>query len=300
MTIIRPYDQCLTIANDAVRLSVAPDLGAAVLAFDFIGEGTSVPVFRRTPDVIDSAFECAMTIMLPWVNRISIGGIWTAGNFHPIEPNLPGEPFPNHGNGFQSAWAIPAQSETSISLALYSNGPGPYCYHASYDLSLDGTTLVARLEIKNCSRLRLPFGAGFHPWFERRPSVGLKAAAGKVWLEDERYIPTEAVSVDSVPDFDFRSRNHLPDRWINNSFTGWDGEAEITWPERALRLKVSSPATQCYHIYSPAGDAPFFCFETETHIPDAANLLPANAAGAPAWLSQGEMLIHEARFEVLR
>lgn len=300
MTTIRPYDQSLTLANDEVLLVVAPGLGASVLAFDLVADGGSIPLFRRTPDSIESVFDCAMSIMLPWVNRISGGGIHADGMFHPIAPNLPGEPFPNHGNGFQSMWQVASQSATAASLTLSSEGPGPYAYDATYDLSLRGASLVARLEVTNRSSCRLPFGAGFHPWLPRTPDVRVTAFAEQVWLDDHRYIPTEAVDLHSVPDFDFRSGNRLPSRWINNSFVGWDGFAEIAWPEKAMVLRISAPGTHCFHIYSPGDAAPFFCFETETHIPDGANLLRESAMGAPAWLRHNKTLVHEARFEVGR
>lgn len=300
MTRIHPYDHGLTITNEALRVTVAPDLGASVLEFESIAGDASVPILRRTPNVIEGAFDCSMQVMLPWVNRISGGGIRADGQFHPLEPNLPNEAFPNHGNGFQSAWTVAAHAKTSISMALHSIGPGPYVYYASYDLRLDDASLVARLEIRNRSKLRLPYGAGFHPWFERHAGISLQAAADRVWLEDPRYIPTEPVSIDAVPDFDFRSGNALPRRWINNSFTGWDGIADIDWPEQGIRLRIRSPGTGCYHVYSPGPEASFFCFETETHIPDAANLVPETATGAPAWLRQSEVLVHETRFEVLR
>lgn len=299
MTSIRPYDQCLTIANDRLRLTIAPDLGASVLSFDAIGS-SPIPIFRKTPESIETVFDCAMSVMLPWVNRISGGGIRVGDVLHPIEPNLPDEPFPNHGNGFQSAWTVLAHSPTSVSLVLHSVGPGPYVYSARYDLSLTGAALIARLEVKNRAKLRLPFGAGFHPWLPRTAEVALKATADRVWLEDARHIPTVSVPLEEVPDFDFRSARRLPERWINNSFVGWYGTADIVWPEQALRLRISSPGTRCYHVYSPSRDAPFFCFETETHIPDAANLVADNEPGAPTWLQPGELLIHETRFEVLR
>ena len=111
-----------------------------------------------------------------------------------------------------------------------------------------------------------------------------------------RFIPTRSVAIDQVPDFDFRKANTLPRRWINNSFVGWNGLAEIVWPERQLRLSVNTPDTSCYHVYSPDDRAGFFCFETETHIPDAATLIQAEQQGAPDWIPPGGVLTHEARF----
>lgn len=295
---IDPYVDSITLENGDIRLVVAPRFGASVVSFDRVGADQAVEIFRRTPDNIESALECAMPVMLPWVNRISRGGLVVGGKLHPLEPNIPGEPFPNHGNGFQSEWSVLEQSLTSITLGLNSDGPGPYVYDAEYDFALDGLALLARIELVNRSAQALPFGIGLHPWLPRTPGTTLEAFASDVWLEDERYIPTQSVPLDDAPEFDFRAANSLPGSWINNSFVGWNGIAEIFWPDRQFRLSVSSPDTACYHVYSPDRHARFFCFETETHIPDAARLLQAGTVGAPDWLQPGEALVHEAQFKV--
>lgn len=300
MTSIDPWVDSITIGNDALQLTVAPDIGASILAFNYVGEGRPVHIFRETSPRIDSVFDCSMQVMLPWVNRVSGGGFVSDGVFHALELNVPGEPFPIHGNGFQSAWDTVATSETSVSLALRSDGPTPYAYNARYLLELVDAVLTARLEVTNKTPLPLPFGAGFHPWFPRTPQATLMAQADHVWLEDERYIPTRPVPVGEIPDFDFRSANRLPRRWINNSYVGWNGVAEILWPEHELRLEMSSPATVCYHVYSPSDQSPFFCFETETHIPDGVNLVSEGEIGAPTRLGRGDTLVHQAQFMVIR
>lgn len=298
MRTINPYLDTVTLKNGDLELVIAPRLGASIGAFDSVGAGQRVEIFRRTADTVQSALECAMPIMLPWVNRISGGGIIVAGELEAIEPNLPGEPFPIHGNGFLSEWQVLDQSHLSITLGLNSTGPGPYVYDVRYELSLDGPILTARVELVNSTAKTLPFGIGFHPWLPRTPGTTLEAFATDLWLEDERYIPTRSVSVEDLPYFDFRTPNTLPSGWINNSFVGWDGVAKIVWPERQLRLTVSAADSACYHVYSPGSDAPFFCFETETHIPDAARLLPAGVLGAAEWLKAGEVFVHETKFKV--
>lgn len=298
MKTINPYTDSIRLENDDLRLAVAPHLGASVLSFDRIDGDGDVEIFRRSPDSIENAVECAMPVMLPWVNRISSGGIIVGDEMHSLEPNIPGEPFPNHGNGFQSKWNVLKRSPTSTTLELHSSGPGPYIYEAQYDLRLDDMSVHARIELVNRSTKILPFGIGLHPWLPRTPRTTLEAYARDVWLEDERYIPTRSIALDDAPEFDFRLGSCLPEGWINNSFVGWKGVAEIVWPERQLRLSISSPDATCYHVFSPGRHAGFFCFETETHIPDAARLLQAGTAGAPKWLQPGESIVHEARFKV--
>jgi len=295
---INPYLDCVTLENGDLRVVIAPRLGASVVAFDRIGADHDIEIFRRTSESVESALECAMPVMLPWVNRISGGGIVVDGELQPIAPNMPGEAFPIHGNGFQSEWQVLDRSHLSVALELRSNGPGPYIYDARYDLTLDGPTLTARIELANRAAKALPFGIGFHPWLPRTPGTTLEAFASDIWLEDERYIPTRSASVENLHGFDFRKANMLPRRWINNSFVGWDGVAEIIWPESHIRLSIESRHTSCYHVYSPSDQAGFFCFETQTHIPDAARLLQGGDAGAPDWLEPDEVLLHEVRFKV--
>jgi aldose 1-epimerase len=296
---VDPYLDSITLENGDLRFIVAPRLGGSVVAFDRVGTAENIEIFRRTAKNIESALECAMPVMLPWVNRISGGGIIVDGELQPISPNVPGERFPIHGNAFKSEWQVLGRSHLSVGLELSSNGPGPYAYDARYDLALDGPALTARIELVNRAADTLPFGIGFHPWFPRTPRTTLEAFATDIWLEDERYIPTRSVSVEDLHGFDFRKASRLPGGWINNSFVGWNGAAKIAWPERHLRLSIRSQHTACYHVYSPNDEAGFFCFETQTQIPDAARLLQAGDVGAPDWLGSGAVMVHEVRFEVM-
>ncbi len=297
---INPYLDCVTLENDDLKLVIAPRLGASIVAFDHLRADHDVEIFRRTPDRIESALECAMFVMLPWVNRISGGGIVVDGGLHPIPPNVPGEMFPIHGNGFQSRWQVLDQSLTSLTVGLHSDGPGPYVYDARYQLTIEGPVLTGRIELVNRAAKVLPFGMGFHPWFPRTPGTTLKAFATHVWLEDESYTPTRAVPVEDLDNFNFCNATTLPAGWINNSFVGWNGVAEIVWLEHQRKLVVISAEADCYHVYSPDQHARFFCFETETQIPDAARLLKAGDLGAPNWLEPGQTLVHSVQFDVTR
>ena len=68
--------------------------------------------------------------LVPWSNRISGGGFQFDGRFHAVEPNVPGEPFPIHGDGFQRAWRIAGHSATEAELVLDDGAIGPYRYAA--------------------------------------------------------------------------------------------------------------------------------------------------------------------------
>jgi len=73
-----------------------------------------------------ASFDLASILLVPWSNRISGGGFTFAGKSHPLQPNLPQEPYPIHGNGFSSAWSVEDATATSAELSLMSEGPGPF------------------------------------------------------------------------------------------------------------------------------------------------------------------------------
>jgi len=66
---------------------------------------------------------------------------------------------------------------------------------------------------------------------------------------------------------------------IDNAYTGWSGEACISWPEHQLALTMHVPDILnrgqhdglCLLYRPPAGHA--FCFEPVTHLIDAFHIL---------------------------
>jgi aldose 1-epimerase len=249
------------------RLVISPAAGAAILRWDALMPGRP-PLPLMKPTTSGQAFGCQL--LVPFSNRISGGGFDFGGRFHAVEPNVPGEPFPIHGDGFQRKWWVAAQSKTSAELRLDHGAIGPYRYAARVSYALDDGALVAALTIENRAPVALPYGLGFHPWFPRHAGTTLQAKAARVWLEDERHLPTgvEPVAAHSV--WDFSRGAPLPQRWVNNGFDGWDGRAEIVQPEDGVVLSMAaSSALGVYILYSPASDAGFFCFEPVSHTVDA-------------------------------
>jgi aldose 1-epimerase len=72
---------------------------------------------------------------------------------------------------------------------------------------------------------------------------------------------------------DFNISRSVPDRWVNNWFSGWDREARIDWPRRGIRADITAgEGLDQYVVFSPSGAADFFCFEPVSHPVDALNL----------------------------
>ena len=107
----------LAIADGVAEAAIVPVLGAGLASYDLVDGAGRAALFRPCRDPSRAqAFDLASNLLVPWSNRISGGGFWFAGQFHPLEPNLPGEPYPIHGDGFSSPWSAERSSRSSAEL----------------------------------------------------------------------------------------------------------------------------------------------------------------------------------------
>ncbi len=284
----------------SLSVEVVPSIGGGLARFDLARGGRRVEVFRAWPEGGSTdPNSLGLYVLAPWSNRISGGGFAFGGTFHALAPNVAGEPCPIHGDAWQEPWPIESHDDRHVRMVRDAAGPGPYRYRAQLDYGLFSYGLSARLKLTNRGDQPLPFGAGFHPWLPRTQGTRLEAAAEGVWLEDARHLPTERVPVASRPDWNFARPRALPAAWINNGFTGWNRRATVTWDDRDLALDIlASPPIGTYILFSPSGDASFFCFEPVTHAVDAHNLPPGPEAHGLVVLGPGDAVIAECRFRV--
>jgi aldose 1-epimerase len=290
--------ETVEIAAGDLAAAIVPSLGGGVARFDLKRDGSSVPLLRPWPDSgTDDPNQLGCYVLVPWSNRVSGGGFKFGGRFHPLLANLAGEAFPIHGNGWTSRWTLTGKSGAHAALELASEGPGPYRYRATLEYLLDPDGMVMRATIANQGDIALPFGAGFHPWFPRTPATRLCAPAASVWLEDSDHLPSGTQPVSLREHWDFSLPQALPQEWINNGFTGWNGRARIEWRDRALALEIeASPPLTTYILFSPGKSADFFCFEPVSHVVDAHNLPGGPTANGLVILGPGKELSVSCRF----
>ena len=255
----------IMLNSGMAQAEIDPDHGAGIVALTFAGH----PILSTgSGRAADSPFAQGMNLLAPFSNRISRPFAFQ-GQTHPIPANLPGEPFAIHGDSFQRRWSVAAQSATAASLTVQGE-IGPFRYDAVVDYSLTPDALSVRLQLTNRTTITLPFGGGFHPWFNRNPSTRLGFRATGHWPEDDRHLPATTAPVQPPPDWRFDPPGSLPKAWINAGFSGWDGVATIHQP--GLDLRIDAPGLTTALVYSPGDHAAFFCFEPVTHPVDAHNL----------------------------
>lgn len=293
-----PTPPSLTLADGFAEAVVVPQLGAGLATYDLMAAGRRLPLFRPCRAIADAGpFDLANNLLLPWSDRISTRGFHFAGKFHPLEPNLPGEPYPIHGNGFSSVWTVETAAADRVELSLTSDGPGSFRYTARASYALEAGALTMSLAVVNRAAEPLPFGLGFHPWIVRTCETFLQAEAERVVFETNDHLPSEEAQVSSRPEWNFASQRGLPGGWINNAFLGWKGRANIFWLDRKLALDIEAdPPLQVYILYSPSAEADFVCFEPVTHPVDAHNRPGGPEANALIVLEPGKWLSATCRF----
>jgi aldose 1-epimerase len=258
----------ITLTAGEAKVQIVPQMGAGLAGL----WAHNLPVLRPwSGRETDGPFALACNLLVPFSNRIS-GGFSFDGQHHAMTPNLSGEPYPIHGDGFRRAWALRDCSPTHADLVLQDGAIGPFLYTAQVHYSLTADSLETRLSVTNEGSSRLPFGLGLHPWFPRDAATRLRFAANGHWPETPDHLPATLEAVPAVQGGPGHDPAPLPDGWINMGFSGWDGCAQISQGPMAASVSLTTSGLGTALLYSPSARADFFCFEPISHPVDAHNL----------------------------
>lgn len=287
----------VTLQNEHLHAQVLPAIGGGLARLDALAGGHQRALLRAcqvldgAPDPTPSQLACFA--LVPWSNRIKGGGFRFQGRRIDVAPNRAGEPCPIHGEGWQQRWEVAARSPTGVELTLDRRQHAPFSYVASLAYRLAGPVLEVRLEVGNYGQSVLPFGLGLHPWLPRTRDVLLRACASGTWQRGDDGLPTTAIAIPD--DWNFSRLRALPDRAIDNVFSGWDGVADIVWTDTGQRLQIS--ADMAYYIVYTRPAVDFFCFEPVDHMINAHNLEGGPARHGLTLLAPGRSLVRTVRFE---
>ncbi|MEQ1534761.1 MAG: aldose 1-epimerase [Burkholderiaceae bacterium] len=263
-------------------LGFVPNLGGGVAAWQLdschaVNNTESVvDLWRLWDGVSTDRYKLASFPMVPWSNRIGLGGFEQDGTFHPIEPNRDGEAYPIHGDGWLQPWVLTQPSDDTVVMTLESHKfqGNPYSYRAEQCFVLHEEGMTQMLSVTHLGDNPLPYGLGQHPWFLRSPNTSLHAQVKGVWLSGADPMPTKNTS-DFPESWNLNHGINVNGTLVDNAFTGWPGEASIRYPDKNLKITMRVPDVQANKdqegfclLYRPEqGSA--FCFEPVTHPIDA-------------------------------
>lgn len=260
------------------HLGLVPSLGGGAAAWQIDHASGVFDLWRPWAGDTDR-YTLASFPLVPWSNRISAGGIDHAGIYYPMKPNRVGEPYPIHGDGWLQSWDLHRPAENIVEMMLDSKAfsGNPYAYFALQRFVLLDGGMDQTLTVTHKGIQPLPYGLGQHPFFQRSPMAQLTAQVQGVWLSGADPLPT-AHTINFPSGWDPRAGMNVDGDMVDNVYTGWSGQAGITWPEHQLTLTLSVPEIQtrglddgyCLLYRPPFGQA--FCFEPVTHPIDAFHL----------------------------
>jgi aldose 1-epimerase len=217
-----------------------------------------------------SPLEFGCFPLVPYSNRIRDGRFQFAGQAIQLPLNFGGHPHSIHGHGWQNSWQVVAQEGHRLCLQYrHEGGAWPFPYLAEQVFSLDEAGLRIDLRLVNMGADPMPCGLGLHPYFPATPETRIEAHIDGVWLTDDEVMPTKW---SPVPDhWDLTKACAVAHMGCDNLFTGWDGTARISWPEKGLGLGMQATANLGFLVvYAPKGED-FFCAEPVSHLTDAFN-----------------------------
>ncbi len=271
------------LENDALKLIIAPDLGASPVAFQMrlndvwhdIMRPTSERNLKRGPSAAFSSYTLA-----PYSNRVRDNLFRFQGREYRLRPNWPdGQTI--HGDVRDRPFQITRPDAQTLECH-YDSRPVqdknfPFDYTLTTTYTLENQTLETRFELTNVSPEPMPAGFGIHPYFARYLNGStddpiLEFHAHGVYDVDERVIPSTAARA-ITPDLDFsspKSAHLLP---IDRVYNGWDGRSSLTWPGSGVKMLIEADPVFGHFVVFNGDPDGTLALEPVTNATDGFNLM---------------------------
>lgn len=286
------------LARGPLSLSLAPALGGGIAVFECCAvSGGNIAIFRPRDASDPSPTSLASFPLVPFVNRVRNGAFSFRGRRVTLAQNMPPDPSPLHGQGWQAPWTVERLGADHAELAYrHEAGEWPWAYEARQTFDLDEGGLSLVLSCTNLSDAPMPCGLGQHPYFPCTAATRLDTRVATAWTIDEHVLPIDQVP--AVGRFDLNDRL-VCGQGLDHGFGGWSGRAIISDPALPFRIVMSSPDADFFQLYSPASGG-LFVAEPVTHANAAMNEPEEEWAGLGLRvLEPGEAMSLTMRVEVL-
>lgn len=259
----------LILSAGPLELQLSPSIGGAISRFENLGPSGRSPVLRKSHSPLQNVLDAASFPLVPFVNRVRGGSFGFRGRTVRLNPNMPGDPSPLHGQGWLNPWTV-ERSDEAEALLTYRHEPGewPWAYEASQEFQLDERGLSLTLSCRNLSDDPMPCGLGQHPYFECDEYTRLDTRVTHAWTIDEHVLPLDKVPAEGR--FDLRNRP-VCGQDLDHGFGGWNGVANIYDDGPSIgQITLRSPNARYFQLYSPKAGG-IFVAEPVTHANAALN-----------------------------
>lgn len=290
----------ISLTAGSYRTELLPEVGGSMASFAWKHPQLGwIELMRPTPSGAGTPAigETANFPLVPFANRLRDSRFTFRGRTVQFPAGPIGKHY-LHGTAWLKPWTV-ERSGTGAARLTHRHEPDawPWAFDTAQDFSLDSGGLTLRMSAKNRSSEPMPFGFGLHPYFPRTPLCRLDAHVEGWWEGDDEVMPTRLTGV--KPDIDPRRGLTISSVVCDNAFTGWNGTAKITWPERGTSLTMTAPASVfgVLFLYVPPG-LDHFCVEPNSHFADAFNMAAAGRTDTGMMvLEPGQEVSAEVRFQ---
>lgn len=275
------------LKRDSLEADIAPETGGGIAAFRAGGRD----IFRCDGNEPSEAGDLGAFPMAPYVNRIARGTFLWRNETIVLPRNFGDHPHPLHGVGWRAAWTCERRGADAarLSLSHKADASWPWDVAMTQDIALTADGLVIALSLTNADVRPMPASIGLHPFFPA-PGAVLRLSADAQVITTPDGIPTglaQTADVEALAD-----GVRVETLALDHCLVGWDGCADIIWPDRRVRIETDPPQS-FVQVFTPPG-ADFFCVEPQSAMPDAVN---RSRSGAVT-LAAGEAMSFETRFLV--
>ena len=183
-----------------------------------------------------------------------------------------------HGFGRRSAWSVVARSESALTMELADSEATravyPFAFRHRVTYRLDGGRLHYEQTVENRGAAPMPFSTGIHPYFQvpltprgERDRCFVRLPACEHLTADARY---EHFSAAAQP---ARELSVAQDA-SGTLFLGGFAQRELALVDPASGLEIilnwqAAPQHRFCALWSRTADAPFYCLEPWTALPNS-------------------------------
>ena len=269
----------VTLEHGAYKLVIAPQFGARIVTFSRDGRD----ILRPTPQLAlanPKVYEFAGFPLMPYSGPLFGPGFTFSGTAYALDRTVREEPSATHGDAWIAPLRIVAQEGSRLDLQYDhepKSGTYPFCFRGEVRFELSEAGLLIFLKVTSRDHRLMPAGIGYHPYFPTPAGTRLRFDAVGVWPADA----PEAVSEPCGPLIDglsFREAPDVSEMVVDRLYEGWDGQAELHYPDGSRTVITADGALDKIQIYS-AWDYPYVCVEPVSNANDGFNRM---AAGVPS------------------
>ena len=263
----------IKLKNSNARLNILPDYGGKISNLSFDG----FEIFRPLPiDNIEllKSSKGGNFALVPFSNRIKNSQFMFKNTIYKLNKSNNVAPHTIHGHGYLYKWDVIEQSFNSVLISYRhenSKFGWPWAYDVKQEVILDDYTCSIGLTITNRSNSEMPFGFGFHPFFNFNDDIKLEFDADREWLGFPEHFPTKTQPIKD--NFNIKNGKSLWKKEKTVSYEGFKGNVKIHWVNYNKSLILQADKIFNHLIVHVPKGGNYFCLEPVSHPTDGFNLV---------------------------